>query len=262
MRIIPVIDLKDGLVVRGVGGQRDQYRPIESSLCADAQPETVAQSFAALGFREAYVADLDAIEKGDGSLFWCRSPRVERSHPTSTIETPVPFFGLQLLVDAGIRTALDARRLAEARVDGRPLAGIVAGLESLDSLETLEDILGAIGPGRLLFSLDLKAGVPLTAAPAWQGLSPEQIAVIVLRAGVRRMIVLDLARVGMGAGVGTEPLCRTLRSLAPELEIIAGGGVRSAADLDSLARAGCDAALVASALHDGRLDVATCAALR
>jgi phosphoribosylformimino-5-aminoimidazole carboxamide ribotide isomerase len=67
------------------------------------------------------------------------------------------------------------------------------------------------------------------------------------------MIVLDLAQVGMGQGVGTQCLCRTLRCLAPELQIVAGGGVRGPDDLDSLERAGCDAALVASALHDGRL---------
>jgi phosphoribosylformimino-5-aminoimidazole carboxamide ribotide isomerase len=76
------------------------------------------------------------------------------------------------------------------------------------------------------------------------------------------MIVLDLAQVGMGQGVGTEPLCRALRSLAPELEIIAGGGVRSLADLRSLAAAGCNAALVASALHDGRLTPQDCQTLR
>jgi phosphoribosylformimino-5-aminoimidazole carboxamide ribotide isomerase len=35
--------------------------------------------------------------------------------------------------------------------------------------------------------------------------------------------------------------------------IVAGGGVRGVPDLEALANAGCDAALVASALHDGRL---------
>jgi phosphoribosylformimino-5-aminoimidazole carboxamide ribotide isomerase len=79
--------------------------------------------------------------------------------------------------------------------------------------------------------------------------------------GVRRILVLDLAKVGMGRGAGTEPLCRELRSLDRDLEIIAGGGVRSLADLRSLRAAGCNAALVASALHDGRLNAADCATL-
>lgn len=249
LRIIPVIDLKQGLVVRGVGGRREEYRPIESQLCPNARPETVAKAFHDLGFREAYVADLDAIEKGT----FCFSDAKKQN---------VPFSGLRLFVDAGLRNADDARRLANVVVDGQPLAGVVAGLESLDSPQTLAEILAIVGPERLIFSLDLKAGVPLTTAAAWLGLSPEQIAKIALRTGVRRMIVLDLAKVGVGEGVGTEPLCRTLRCLDAELEIIAGGGVRSADDIDSLAQAGCDAALVASALHDGRLNATDCAQMR
>jgi phosphoribosylformimino-5-aminoimidazole carboxamide ribotide isomerase len=248
LRIIPVIDLKQGQVVRGVGGRRDEYRPIASRLCGDARPETVAAAFAGLGFAEAYIADLDAIEK---STWYFSGESQSRS-----------FAGLELLVDAGLRTADDARRLGQVEVDGRPLAGVVAGLESVDSPTTLAEMLSVIGPQRLVFSLDLKGGQPLTKATAWQGLSPEEIATIALRVGVRRMIVLDLAKVGMGTGVGTEPLCRLLRCQDAKLEIIGGGGVRSTADLDALAHAGCNAALVASALHDGRLNAAECASMR
>ncbi len=248
MRVIPVIDLKDGQVVRGVGGRRDEYRPIESRLCADARPRSVAQAFATLGFSQAYVADLDAIERGD------QGPLTKR--------VPDTFLGLELMLDAGLRSVAEARELSAMLVDGQPLTGIVAGLESLDAPQTLDAICRIVGPQRLIFSLDMKAGIPLATTPAWHGLSSEQIATIALRVGVRRMIVLDLARVGMGGGVGTELLCRNLRSLDPQLEIIAGGGVRSVDDVESLARAGCDAVLVASALHDGRLIPADCLAMR
>ena len=95
---------------------------------------------------------------------------------------------------------------------------------------------------------------------SWHGAPTDlKYQVIALRAGVQRMVVLDLAAVGMGGGAGTERLCRTLRCSYPQLQIIAGGGVRGPADLVSLERAGCDAALVASALHDGRLDARQCA---
>jgi phosphoribosylformimino-5-aminoimidazole carboxamide ribotide isomerase len=246
MRVLPVIDLKGGLVVRGVGGRRDDYKPIESRLCSDAQLETVLATFASLGFPQAYVADLDAIEKGTGAFAG------DSTREFSGLASP------DLMVDAGIRNLSDARALDAVRVNDRPLAGIVAGLESLDSPSTLAAMLQAVGAGRLVFSLDMKRGLPLTAAPAWQALAPLAIATLALRLGVRRFILLDLAQVGMGAGVGTESLCRALRCLAPSVEIISGGGVRGQADLDLLARAGCDAALVASALHDGRLDAGAC----
>ena len=62
MRVIPVLDIKDGLVVRGIGGRRDEYRPIASKLTASCQPVDVARAFRdLLGLEEIYLADLDAI---------------------------------------------------------------------------------------------------------------------------------------------------------------------------------------------------------
>ena len=42
LRIIPVIDLMNGLAVRGVAGRRDQYRPIISQLTPSAKLLDVA----------------------------------------------------------------------------------------------------------------------------------------------------------------------------------------------------------------------------
>ena len=62
MRIIPVLDIMGGVVVRGVAGRRSEYRPIQSQLCSIAEPATVAQAIVDR-FRtiEFYIADLDAI---------------------------------------------------------------------------------------------------------------------------------------------------------------------------------------------------------
>lgn len=249
MQVIPVIDLMHGLVVRGVGGRRSEYRPIQSVLADDAQPHSLARAFHAAGFRETYVADLDAILAGGKQASPARA---------WNLYAQLMDCGLEPWIDAGARTADDARALARFTAENRRIGAIVAGLESLEHPDILTEMCAAVGPERLIFSLDLKAGVPLTEAAAWKDLRAEEIAAVALRAGVRRMIVLDLAKVGMEGGVGTEPLCRTLRCLDPKLQIIAGGGVRSAADLRSLELAGCDAALVASALHDGRLSPDDC----
>ena len=69
---------------------------------------------------------------------------------------------------------------------------------------------------------------------------------------VKRLIVLDLNRVGMGVGTGTEKLCSWVKSNYPHLELIAGGGIRGPEDLPSLEAAGVSAVLIASALHDGK----------
>ena len=70
---------------------------------------------------------------------------------------------------------------------------------------------------------------------------------------MRGLLVLDLARVGEGAGTGTEELCARLARTFPGVAISAGGGVRGVEDLERLRLCGVEAVLVASALHDGRL---------
>ena len=117
----------------------------------------------------------------------------------------------------------------------------------------MESCLRVIGRVRAVFSLDLKQGRPLTVVPDWRERTPGELAALAVSLGAGRVIVLDLARVGVGQGPGQEELCRQLRAEHPDLELIAGGGVRGREDLRRLAAAGCDAVLVASALHDGRL---------
>ena len=65
LRIIPVLDLKGGVVVRAAGGHRDRYRPIETPLASSPAPEAVAEGLRGLApFASFYVADLDAIDGG------------------------------------------------------------------------------------------------------------------------------------------------------------------------------------------------------
>ena len=47
MKILPVIDLMGGQVVRGVAGRRDQYRPVVSRLTPSSAPLDVAGQLAA-----------------------------------------------------------------------------------------------------------------------------------------------------------------------------------------------------------------------
>jgi len=239
MRIIPVIDLLAGQVVRGIAGRREEYRPIVSSLIADASPLSVAQAFITrFGLRECYLADLDAIGGAE---------------PAWQVYADLMALGLNLWVDAGIGDVGRAAALARYECRSRPLAGIVVGLESVPGPESLGELFISIGDERLIFSLDLKDARPMAKTPGWSAMPPVEIASTAVELGARRLIVLDLARVGTDGGVGTEMLCRSIRQNHPQIELIAGGGVRHAQDLRSLAAAGCDAALMASALHDGRI---------
>jgi phosphoribosylformimino-5-aminoimidazole carboxamide ribotide isomerase len=237
MTLLPVLDLMQRLIVRGIAGRREEYRPIVSRLVDSADPLTVAQALNAhFGFREFYLADLDAIRGGDPDL------------PTYQ---DLQDAGFRLWIDAGLRSHTDRtlKLLISANV-----ARIIVGLESLETPDDLRHIVARLGSERVVFSLDLKAGTPLGNADAWRTDNPFTIAERTVREmGVRCLIVLDLDRVGVGAGIGTEELCARLKSELPEVELIAGGGVRSADEVRRLASVGIDRVLVASALHDGRI---------
>lgn len=240
MRVIPVIDLLNGGVVRGIAGRREAYRPIESLIAADCLPATIAQSFANdFGFRTVYVADLDAIQHG---------------RPNVAAWRQIAEAGLKLWLDAGIGNAATTASILDLLARANIEARLIVGLESLVSAADLTDIREICRGQPPIFSLDLKAGRSITRIADWQRLSPFEIAKRALLAEYRDLIILDLVDVGTSSGTHTLDLCREIRaSAATPLNLIAGGGVRSLADLQALESAGCDAVLVASALHDKRL---------
>ena len=118
MDVFPVLDLLNGVVVRGVGGQRETYRPVESRICASAEPLDVARAFRdQFGLERLYVADLDAILQRRPNLDVYRQLTQE---------------GFTLLVDAGIQDANDAARILKAGAQA-----VIAGLESIPQPDLL-----------------------------------------------------------------------------------------------------------------------------
>jgi phosphoribosylformimino-5-aminoimidazole carboxamide ribotide isomerase len=193
--------------------------------------------------RTIYIADLDAI---------LGSP------PHYAAYQQVAATGVKLWLDAGIGDLAMAEQLGRGLGRAGLEAELVVGLESLATSSSLEEVIAARTPQNVIFSLDLQAGRPLTRIAAWQALAPRAIAERAVAAGIQRLILLDLADVGSGRGASTLALCRELRAAHPQLELTLGGGVRGPADLQEFAAAGATAALVASALHDGRLTRADC----
>jgi phosphoribosylformimino-5-aminoimidazole carboxamide ribotide isomerase len=225
MIIIPVLDLYHGQVVRAFRGLRDRYQPIRSFLARSSDPVDVVAAFLDLfAFTAIYAADLDAIQ-GQGE----NRPIIKR-----LVEQ---FQSTTFWVDAGIFTT-DVL-LNEIGADNlQPVLG-TEGLPDLSLLESIQvqglnhpivlslDFLNDrfLGPGGLLERVDL-----------W----PE------------RTIVMSLDHVGGAAGPDYKRI-EAIRRLAPGRELFAAGGVRDLDDLKGLARLEISGALVASALHDGRI---------
>jgi phosphoribosylformimino-5-aminoimidazole carboxamide ribotide isomerase len=236
MAILPVLDLLGGHVVRGVGGRRHEYRPIVSKLVDSSDPLLVAEAMRErFGFNEFYVADLDAIQG--------QKPQLE-------VMRKLHANGFDLWVDAGVTSV---RGVALAILPTTPGPRVIVGLESIEGPDALIAILRSHSIDQIVFSLDLKNGMPLGNATAWRTVDPWLIACRVVEMGVKSLIVLDLARVGEGTGIGTEAICERLKREFPQMQLTAGGGVRGIDDVLRLHSIGVDYVLVASALHDGRI---------
>jgi phosphoribosylformimino-5-aminoimidazole carboxamide ribotide isomerase len=193
-----------------------------------------------LGLDELYVADLDAIAGGTGSP------------------------------DVVAALARDARVMADAGTTGAPaiaglleqgIARVIVGTESLAGVQAFRRLRDELPDAPLVLSLDLRGGELLSPDPALAGSGAPDALARFVDAGAREVIVLDLLRVGSGEGLDLT-LIAELHALFPDVELLAGGGVRDAADLDALAEAGAAGALIATALHNGAITADELHALR
>jgi phosphoribosylformimino-5-aminoimidazole carboxamide ribotide isomerase len=234
MRVIPVLDLLRGQAVYAQRGERDSYKSVSPKF-TDIPPGnalSLARAYREeLGFQELYIADLDAITG---------------AAPPSALIHEIAQEGTRIWLDAGIATAGQALRAFELGAERA-----IVGLETLSSLSALPELVSAAGADRLVFSLDLRAGTPFAplAPPDLASLPPVAIAELAARAGFRTIIALDLTRVGTATGIDTT-LIRHLRHALPTHELIAGGGLRSPAELHDLAQAGADGVLVGRGIYE------------
>ena len=245
-----MLDLLADRAVHARGGQRSLYEPVVMVAGEPIQPghaPDLARAYVdRLGVDEIYVADLTAIA---ASLERSRhhAKVAERPRHASTLHG-ITDSGVVVWLDAGIATPEDARH---ARHLGA--TRVVVGLETLPSWRALEEICHLVGAAHVSFSLDLRDGAPISSLHLVSGRTrPETIVELAAAAGVSSVIVLELARVGTSAGPDVE-MIEAVRRAVPDVGLFAGGGVRGPEDLARLADAGCDGALVATALHDGRL---------
>ena len=257
LQIIGVLDLLGGLAVHARAGARDRYAPVQNAAGWPIDPgnaRTLAEIYTdVLGISQIYAADLDGILH--------RRPQDDMTRGLASLTAP-------LWLDAGIRSVDDARRAIALGV-----SRVIVGLETLPSFDLLSDICAAVGGDRVAFSLDLHDGQPLitsgapgddaarvdNAARVGDAQTPEEIAALAAISGANTVIVIDLARVGTGRGIDVGLLSR-IRSAVPGPSLVAGGGVRGWDDLVLVARTGCDAALVATALHTGAISAEQIAA--
>ena len=214
IEVIPAVD------VLGTEAVRLHQGSYEDVVERADEPATLAARWVAAGAGRVHLVDLDGARSGRA--------RPELVETVAARIAPTP-----LQASGGIRSLDDARALLAAGAD-RVVVGTAAWPDPTQWLE-----LG----GALVLALDVRDG--RVRARGWTedaGLTFDEA---LERAAGTRVLVTAIDRDGTLAG---PDLGLVERAAAAGLRVLAAGGVRSPDDVDALAAAGAEAAVVGRAL--------------
>jgi phosphoribosylformimino-5-aminoimidazole carboxamide ribotide isomerase len=244
--LIGVIDIRHGLAVHAIAGQRAQYQPARADGVPEGDALQLAARYLRLGVKSLYIADLDAICEG---------------LPNARLLAELASGCEHCIIDAG-----SAVQELSYFFASQPHVRFVLPTESFGSLEQWTKVCMAIDSEKVVLGLDLNgnqvrlrhSSVSDIDSPhasignesdsdLWQNISPwiDRARELHLPA----LLVLDLTYVGASKGPGCLQACRLIQSHKKDLPIISGGGVRTREDVTRMRLAGCDHVLVGTSLH-------------
>jgi len=235
-RIIPCLDVTGGRVVKGV-----RFQELRDS----GDPAELAERYEAAGADEIVLLDISAGVDG-------------RDTAVETVRSVRRRIGIPLCVGGGVRCLEDAERILRAGADKVSLNSM--GYRNPELLSAIAREFGrqccvaAVdatrrgGSGTPIVVLD--AGRTETATPAVDWIRRA------VDAGAGEILLTSRDRDGTRSGYDLE-LVRSASEAVPGTPVIASGGAATPEQILAGIRAGAGAALLAGALHDGSLTIAT-----
>ena len=231
MLLLPAIDLMSGEVVRLRQGKADQKTVYSND------PAAFAKKWEDEGGDYLHVVDLDAAFSGEQ-----RNLETVRAI-TGAISMPCELGG-------GMRSEAAIRRAIEAGV-----ARVIIGTRAAESLDFVRDMAREFGGERIAVGIDAKNGI--VSVKGWTEMSTMQALDLARRAeeaGAGTIIYTDIATDGMMQGPNFAEMENMLGAL--HCQIIASGGVSSAADVQRLGKMpGLYGCIIGKALYDGAIDL-------
>jgi len=238
MILLPAIDLMSGEVVRLRQGKADQ------KTVYSRDPAAFAKRWEDEGGDYLHMVDLDAAFSGEQ-----RNLDAVRAI-TAAISIPCELGG-------GMRSEEAIRRAFDAGV-----SRIVIGTRAAESLDFVRDMVKEFGGERIAVGIDAKNG--LVSVKGWTEVSALTALDLARRAedaGAGTIIYTDIATDGMLAGpnfLETEKMLTALKC-----QLVASGGVSSAADVERLSQMpGLYGCIIGKALYDGAVHLRDLTAFR
>ena len=229
MQIIPSFDLLDGKLVRLRQGDFEQKTEY------DANPLDLAKELEAAGIKRLHMVDLDGARTG----------RPANLHILAEVAAHTR---LEIDYGGGLRSIPSLKQVWDA---GAMLFSV--GSVALLAQDEFSAWVEKFGPDRFLVGADVRDNN--LAVHGWAQQTEVSIFDFLVKMrslGLRTFTVTDIARDGELSGPGLE-LYRQIIEKFPDIQLVASGGVRDVADLDSLREIGCAGAIVGKAFFEGKI---------
>lgn len=242
-----MIDLKAGVAVHAIAGDRERYQPVSPLFdaeqteraasvprrVADGDPAALVRWYQRFGVGRFYIADLDSLTGGD----------IQRGMIASLLS--LDGSANRWMIDVGLRDATIGQQLdwLDSSIEPSPHVDWIIASESASSVEIIEYAASRCDASSLIVGVDFRDGRfvgPDNDVRRWMSTAE--------RCGLNRALVLDVSVVGTGRVAGAVDLCRDMSGRFDGWQWISGGGCRQPDDVGELLNAGCDACLIASAL--------------
>jgi phosphoribosylformimino-5-aminoimidazole carboxamide ribotide isomerase len=225
-RIVFVTDLLNGRVVHAIKGEREKYQPVENSKVSNsAQP---IEMISAIKPKEVYIADLDRLQ-----------------HTGNNFEVIKKISALtKTMVNIGVEKNDDIEKCIG-------IADTVILSSEASSFEIMK-YASRNHPGRTSITIDIKNGSILTKDEELKK-EPEELVKLLNELKIKDIVIIDLSKVGTGAGIN-EDFLRDIKGISNH-NILFGGGIRDINDIDTLKEIGISGALVATAVHNGKIPI-------
>jgi len=218
------LDILKGTAVHAVKGERSKYQPVSGSKVSDSSsPLEIIQS---LSPSEVYIADLDRLQQqGDN-------------------------FELIEIISGKTRTMADvgAENMNDVEKCARISDTVILGTETA-SFDLIEKAAVRF-PGRINVSIDMKNWKVL-AKDGFMDVEPVELVKRLNEHKIKDIIILELTRVGTCVGID-EDFLKEIVTVSSH-DVLVGGGIKDMVDIEALKRIGVSGALVATAVHSGKI---------
>lgn len=231
MVILPAIDIKDGNCVRLLKGDFATVHKVAESYM------DTARSFEAAGASWIHTVDLDGAKEGkpiNGDIFLDIAKNTD----------------LKVEVGGGIRSLETVEYYLS-----RGISRVILGSVALKNPQIVIDAVKEYGE-KIAVGIDAKNGI--VAAEGWLESSQVNyidLALEMIKAGVKNIIFTDISKDGTLSGVNAEQLSALKKAAGDRCGITASGGVHDMEDIRVCKEMGLYGAICGKSIYSGTLDL-------